>query len=134
MKAKLVAIPTILNEAGNLSVLELNSGLEFEPKRAYFLHGVPGQATRGGHAHRELRQFIVAVNGSLVVKLDDGFREVAFTLNNPQEGLAIEPGLWRELTDFSAGAVCLVLASAPYDEEDYIRNYKDFLEWSAAQI
>ena len=115
---------------GNLSVVENGGGaLPFEVKRAYYLYDVPGGESRGSHAHRELRQLIIAASGSFRVTLDDGTQKRSFYLNRPYQGLYVPTGLWRDLDDFSSGAVCLVLASEPYDEADYIRKYEDFLRF-----
>lgn len=112
---------------GNISVVENNKDIPFEVKRVYYLYDVPGGESRGAHAHKELCQLIIAASGSFTVTLDDGNVKRTFLLNRPYQGLYIKPGIWRDLDDFSSGSVCLVLASHPYDEKDYIRNYEDFL-------
>ena len=112
---------------GNLSVIEKDV-LPYEIKRVYYLYGVPSDGTRGGHAHKELQQFLIALSGSFDVVLDDGETRRTITLNRPNKGLLIPCGMWRELENFSAGAVCLSLVSAEYDEEDYIRDYDDFIQ------
>lgn len=114
---------------GNITVIENNVDVPFSVKRVYYLYDVPGGETRGGHAHKELRQLIVAASGSFSVVLDDGNEKKTVTLNRPYQGLLVVPGIWRELEDFSSGSVCLVLASEKYDEEDYIRGYKDFINY-----
>ena len=114
---------------GNISVVENNKDIPFEVKRVYYLYDVPGGESRGAHAHKELSQLIIAASGSFTVTLDDGNVKRTFLLNRPYQGLYIKPGIWRDLDDFSSGSVCLVLASHPYDEKDYIRNYEDFLEY-----
>lgn len=114
---------------GNISVVENSKDVPFDVKRTYYLYDVPGGESRGGHAHRELRQLIVAASGSFTVTLDDGNVKRTFTLNRPYQGLYIVPGIWRTLDDFSSGAVCLVLASERYDEADYIRDYNEFLKY-----
>jgi len=116
------------HEKGNISVIENNTTVPFEVKRIYYLYDVPGGESRGGHAHKELRQLVIAASGSFDVTLDDGKVKRTFSLNHPYQGLLIVPGIWRELNNFSSGSVCLVLASMEYDENDYIRDYKEFIE------
>lgn len=99
----------------------------FEIARVYYLYDVPGGATRAAHAHRRLEQLMVAILGSFDVTLDDGREKRKLTLNRPYHGLYIAPGIWRDLDNFSSGAICMVLASLPYDEADYLRNYDAFL-------
>ena len=115
------------SEAGNITVLENGKNTPFNVKRIYYLYDVPGGESRGGHAHYELEQFIVAASGSFDVILDDGENTKKVTLNRPNLALHIVPGLWRELNNFSSGSICMVLASHKYDEDDYIRDYNDFL-------
>lgn len=112
---------------GNLTIVENGITIPFDVKRIYYLYDVPGGESRGGHAHKELSQLIVAASGSFNVTLDDGNIRRTFTLNRPYQGLLVVPGIWRELDDFSSGSVCLVLASHGYEEDDYIRDYDDFL-------
>lgn len=119
---------------GNITVVENQNTVPFDVKRTYYLYDVPGGESRGGHAHRELSQLIVAASGSFSVTLDDGNVKRTFTLNRPYQGLYVVPGIWRTLDDFSSGAVCLVLASHGYDEADYIRDYKDFLDFKKVNI
>ena len=114
---------------GNLSVVQNGSTVPFDVKRVYYLYDVPGGESRGSHAHKELSQLIIAASGSFRVTLDDGNVKRSFTLNRPYQGLYVKPGIWRDLDDFSSGAVCLVLASEVYDKEDYIRNYQEFLKF-----
>ncbi|MGB0789822.1 MAG: sugar 3,4-ketoisomerase [Marinirhabdus sp.] len=111
---------------GNLSVIAGNV-LPFTIKRVYYLYDVPSGATRGGHAHKQLQQFLIALSGSFDVVLDDGKNRSTVTLNKPNHGLLIPSGIWRELENFSSGAVCLSLVSAAYDEADYIREYSAFI-------
>jgi len=118
------------HEKGNLTVVENGRTVPFDVKRVYYLYDVPGGEKRGGHAHRELSQLIVSAGGSFTVTLDDGTVKRSFLLNRPYQGLYIVPGIWRELEDFSSGSVCLVLASHPYDEADYIRDYDDYLRYT----
>ena len=114
---------------GDISVVENGKEVPFDVKRIYYLYDVPGGADRGGHAHKELYQLIVAASGAFTVELDDGTHKKAFTLNRPYQGLLIKPGIWRTLTDFSSGSTCMVLASEVYDAKDYIRDYNDFKEY-----
>lgn len=118
---------------GNLTVVENGVTLPFDVKRVYYLYDVPGGESRGAHAHKELEQLIIAASGSFTVTLDDGKNKRSFFLNRPYQGLYVKPGLWRDLGDFSSGAVCMVLASEVYLKEDYIRDYKDFLVFRDAE-
>lgn len=117
------------HESGNITVVENGKTVPFDVRRAYYLYDVPGGEVRGGHGHKALYQLIVAASGSFNVILDDGCVKRTFTLNRPYQGLFIVPGIWRELDNFSSGSVCLVLASLPYDEADYIREYDEFLKF-----
>ncbi len=117
------------DERGNLTVVENSKTVPFDVKRVYYLYDVPGGGSRGAHAHKNLQQLIVAASGSFDVTIDDGNVRRTFTLNRPYQGLLIVPGIWRDLNNFSSGSVCMVLASEKYDEEDYIRNYNEFLEF-----
>lgn len=130
----LLDLNRINNRAGNITVIENNVHIPFEVKRVYYLYDIPGGAERGGHAHRELQQLIVAASGCFDVSLDDGRNKKTIQLNRPYFGLLITPGIWRELTNFSSGVICLVLASDFYNENDYIRNYDDFLNYKGIQI
>jgi dTDP-4-dehydrorhamnose 3,5-epimerase-like enzyme len=123
----LLIIPKIEDPRGNLSVIE-NNVIPFEIKRVYYLYDLPSGAERGGHSHKEQQEFLVALSGSFDVILNDGKQEKKVTLNKPFEGLLITNGIWRELRNFSSGAVCLVIASDVFSEEDYIRELGDFLE------
>ena len=122
---KILDIPKIADPRGNLSVVE-NDVIPFEMKRIYYLYDVPSDSFRGGHAHKQLYQFLIAISGSFDVKLNDGSNETTITLNKPNKGLLIVPGTWRELNNFSSGAVCLVVASEVFLEEDYIREFDLF--------
>lgn len=114
---------------GNLSVVENGITLPFDVKRVYYLYDIPGGEGRGAHAHKNLEQLIVAASGSFTVMLDDGTSKRSFFLNRPYQGLYVKPGLWRDLMDFSSGAVVMVLASDVYQNEDYIRDYKEFIDF-----
>jgi dTDP-4-dehydrorhamnose 3,5-epimerase-like enzyme len=124
---KIISVPKIEDPRGNLSVIE-NDVIPFEIKRVYYLYDVPSGAERGGHSHKEQQEFLVALSGSFDVILNDGQHEKVVSLNKPFEGLLITNGIWRELKNFSSGAVCLVIASAVFEEEDYIRVFQDFLK------
>lgn len=112
---------------GNLTVFENGITCPFDVRRVYYLYDVPGGADRGSHAHKNLSQLIVAASGSFSVVLDDGVNRRSFFLNRPYMGLYVKPGIWRTVEDFSSGAVCMVLADDLYKEDDYIRDYEDFL-------
>ncbi len=114
---------------GSITVVENDGTLPFDTKRVYYLYDVPGGSSRGAHAHRNLSQLIVAASGSFQVTLDDGRVKRTFFLNRPYQGLLVRPGIWRDLDDFSSGAVCMVLASDIYVKEDYIRDYQEFLDY-----
>jgi dTDP-4-dehydrorhamnose 3,5-epimerase-like enzyme len=122
---QLIEIPKIQDRRGNLSVIEGNT-IPFASKRVYYLYDVPSGSKRGGHAHKNQKAFLIALSGSFDVVLKDGKSSQIVTLNKPNLGLLIVEGIWRELQNFSSGAVCLVLASDEFDEEDYIREYKNF--------
>lgn len=118
-----------LNDCGNLTVVENKRNVPFTCQRAYYLYDVPGGESRGAHAHKSLQQLIIAVGGSFDITLHDGLNTRTVSLNHPYRGLLLPPGIWREITNFSSGATCLVLASDLYDEEDYLREYDDFLKF-----
>lgn len=122
----ILPLSKIHNRAGNITIVEGKNNLPFEIRRIYYLYDVPSGEERGGHAHRELQQLLVAAGGSFDVLLDDGQNKKIVTLNRPNYGLLIVPGIWRELMEFSSGSTCLVLASHKYNESDYIREYEDF--------
>lgn len=124
---RLLDLPKISSEKGNLTFVEAERQVPFAIRRIYYLYDVPGGAERGGHAHRTLQQFVVAMSGSFDFVLDDGFERRRVHLNRSYFGLYLPPMIWREIDNFSSGAVCLVLASDFYDEADYIRDYQDFL-------
>lgn len=124
-----VELPKIHNESGNITVLENNNDIPFDIKRIYYLYDVPMGSERGGHGHYELQQYIVAASGSFTFVLDDGVNKSDFFLNDPSKALHIRPGIWREIKEFSSGSICLVLASHEYNEDDYIRNYDEYLKY-----
>lgn len=124
---KILSIPKIEDPRGNLSVIE-NDVIPFEIKRVYYLYDVPSGAERGGHSHKEQYEFLVALSGSFDVIINDGNQQKIVTLNKPFEGLLITNGIWREIKNFSSGAVCLVIASDVFSEEDYVREFEDFLK------
>lgn len=126
MKINILTIPKIEDPRGNLSVIE-NDVIPFQIKRVYYLYDVPAGAERGGHSHKEQQEFLIALSGSFDVILNDGEVQKTVTLNKPFEGLLIPNGIWRELKNFSSGAVCLVVASDVFDEADYIRDFDDFI-------
>lgn len=123
----IINISKVRNEAGNIAIVENEKNIPFNVKRLYYLYDIPGGESRGGHAHYDLEQFIIAASGSFEVILDDGENKKRITLNRPDMALHIVPGLWRELDNFSSGSICLILASHKYDEKDYIRDYPEFL-------
>ena len=114
---------------GNLTSITNSQEVPFAIKRIYYLYDVPGGEERGGHAHKDLHQIMVALSGSFTVTIDDGNQKQSFTLNQPYQGLLIPPGLWRDLDNFSSGSICMVLASELYDEQDYFRDYDAFMKW-----
>ena len=124
---KIVNLPKISDPRGNLTFVEGGSHIPFDIQRVYYLYDVPGGAERGGHAHKGLRQLIIAMSGSFDVVLDDGKEKKRFHLNRSYNGLYVCPMIWRELDNFSSGSVCMVLASNKYDEKDYYRDYADFM-------
>ena len=127
MNIQHIQIPKIEDPRGNLSVIE-KEVVPFDIKRVYYLYDVPAGAERGGHAHIQQRECIIALSGSFDVILNDGKTEKTVTLNKPFEGLLINEGIWRELKNFSSGSVCLVLASDVFEEKDYIRDFQAFLD------
>ena len=131
MLGEILDLPKIYDPRGNLTVAEQMKSVPFEVKRVYWTYDVPAGERRGGHARKECVEFIIAVSGSFTVTLDDGKgNRKDFHLNHPWQGLLVPTGIWRTLEDFSSGAVCLVLASELYDEDDYIYEYEDFLKYA----
>jgi hypothetical protein len=126
-----IELNRIHQRSGNITVVENFQHIPFEVKRVYYLYDVPGGGERGGHAHKDLKQLIVAASGCFDVVLNDGKNKKVVELNRPYYGLYVVPGIWRELINFSSGAICLVLASEKYNKEDYLRDYSNFLEWKA---
>ncbi|KGO82052.1 sugar 3,4-ketoisomerase [Flavobacterium beibuense] len=124
---QIISLPRIEDRRGNLSVIE-KEVLPYEMKRVYYLYDVPGGAERGGHSHIDQQEFLIALSGSFEVVLNDGEQETTVSLNIPNKGLLIPKGIWRELKNFSSGAVCLVIASDVYLEEDYIRDFDHFIK------
>ena len=125
-KCRVLGLPKVNDARGNLTFIEQKNHVPFDIKRVYYLYDVPGGETRGGHAHHDLEQFIIAANGSFDVVIDDGQINTRFHLNRSYYGLYIPNMVWRELDNFSSESVCLVLASEHYEEEDYIRDYDEF--------
>ena len=123
---RLIQLPQISDPRGNLTFIEAERHIPFPIKRVYYLYDVPGGSERGGHAHKDLVQFLIAMSGSFDVTLDDGRQRAKFHLNRSYMGLLIRPYIWREIDNFSSGAVCMALASAYYEEADYIRDYDAF--------
>jgi hypothetical protein len=124
---KIIQLSKIHNRAGNITIIENNLDIPFEVKRIYYLYDIPSNETRGGHAHKELFQLVIGASGSFNINLNDGINDKTVFLNRPDFGLLIVPGIWRDLSDFSSGSVCLVFASEIYSENDYIRDYDEFL-------
>lgn len=127
-QCQLIELPKISDPRGNLTFVEAGRHIPFAIQRVYYLYDVPGGAERGGHAHRGLHQLIVAMSGSFDIHLDDGENKKTIHLNRSYNGLYVCPMIWREMDNFSSGAVCMVLASNFYDESDYYRDYNDFLK------
>lgn len=124
-----IQLPKIYNPSGNITAVNGGNEIPFDIRRVYYLYDVPGGESRGGHAHLELQQMIIAASGSFDVALDDGKVKRTYSLSRPYMGLYLPSGIWRELNNFSSGAICLVLASDLYSEEDYIRSYDDFINY-----
>ena len=127
-KVKFINLPKIQDQRGNLSFIEQYNHIPFDIKRTYLIYDVPGGQFRGGHAYRELDEFIIALSGSFDIVLDDGKREKMFTLNRSYFGVYIPKMIWRKIENFSTNSLCMILASKAYDEQDYLRNYDEFLK------
>ena len=125
----LVQLPKLAVERGAITPVNNNVEVPFAIKRIYYLYDVPSGSERGAHAHKTLQQIIIAASGSFTITVSDGKLQRTFTLSQPNIGLYLPPGLWRELSDFSGGSICLVLASSEYEEEDYIRNLETYRRW-----
>ncbi|MGP1595884.1 MAG: sugar 3,4-ketoisomerase [Prevotella denticola] len=126
---KIISLQKVVDPRGNLTVAQEMKDIPFHVARVYWTYDVPSGTSRGGHAHKHCREFVIAVSGSFTVTLDNGHEKKSFLLNHPYQGLLIETDIWRTLDDFSSGAVCLVLAEKNFDEADYIRNYDDFIDY-----
>lgn len=126
-ECRIIQLPKITDTRGNLTFIEAGNHIPFDIQRVYYLYDVPGGAERGGHAHKELSQLVVAMSGSFDVVLDDGHEKRRFHLNRSYYGLYVCPMIWRELDNFSSGSVCMVLASNRYDEADYYRDYDTYV-------
>lgn len=127
-QCRIIGLPRIEDPRGNLTFIEQGNHIPFEIKRVYYTYDVPGGSERGSHAHKNLHQLIVAMSGSFDVVLDDGINKHRFHLNRSYCGLYVPPMMWRLIDNFSSGSVCMVLASELYDENDYYRNYEEFLK------
>jgi hypothetical protein len=125
----IIELNKVHNRAGNLTIVQNHDAIPFSTERIYYLYDVPSDAERGGHGHIALYQLIIAASGSFTITLNDGNTTKSFMLNNPNKGLVIVPGIWRELSEFSSGSVCLVLASMKYEASDYIRDYNAFINY-----
>ena len=123
----IIDLPQVHTISGNITAIENNKNIPFAVKRIYYLYDIPGGEDRGAHAHKTLQQFVIAASGSFDIKLDDGMNRRTINLNHPNRALHLIPGIWRELSNFSSGAICLVLASHVYDKKDYIRDYSQYL-------
>lgn len=125
----IIEVPKINDRAGNISIVQGLKNLPFEPRRVFYIYDIPAGEARGAHAHKKSHQFIIAASGSFEIALDDGHNKRIVVLNRPFYGLHIPPGIWANEMNFSAAAICLVLTSELFSEEDYIRNYSDFLNY-----
>ena len=126
----IIQLPKIENRAGNISPIQGSLDIPFEIKRVFYLYDIPGGEDRGAHAHKECQQFLIAGSGSFNVLVDDGNDKKTFNLNRPYYGLHIPPGVWASEIGFSSGSICIALTSHKYDENDYIREYEDYLKYN----
>jgi dTDP-4-dehydrorhamnose 3,5-epimerase-like enzyme len=131
---KIINIKSIGDRKGHISVIENRDLIPFNIKRVFYLYDIPGGESRGAHAHKECHQLLVAASGGYQVEVDDGNKKDVITLTRPDQALHIPPGIWASEINFTSGAICLVLASHAYDEEDYFRNYKEFLKYKNSQV
>ncbi|MCC3584929.1 MULTISPECIES: FdtA/QdtA family cupin domain-containing protein [unclassified Microcoleus] len=127
-QCRIIELPKISDPRGNLTFVEANRHIPFDIKRVYYLYDVPGGSERAGHGHKQLQQLFIAMSGSFDILLDDGHEKKKYHMNRSYNGLYVCPMIWRDLDNFSSGAVCMVLASDYYDESDYYREYQDFIE------
>ena len=127
----IIELPKVSSREGNISIVQNKENLPFDVKRVFYLYDIPSGEDRGAHAHKECHQFLIAASGSFEVALDDGLNKRIVTLNRPFYGLHVPPGIWAHELNFSSGAICLVLASEKYNEEDYIRNYSQYKQWKS---
>ena len=129
METKIIQLPKIVDYRGNLSFVEENNHIPFKIERTYWIYDVPGGQVRGGHAFKKQQEFIIALSGSFDVVVDDGNKKKVFSLNRSYYGLYIPNGYWRQMTNFSTNSLAVVLASTPFDEHDYVRDYKEFINY-----
>lgn len=127
-------LPKIHNRAGNITPVENGISIPFDVQRIYYIYDVPGGESRGAHGHKTLESVIIAVSGSFDVSVDDGINKKTVQLNRPYVGLNVKPGIWRDISNFSSGAICLVLASQKYNEGDYIREYASFINFKKMKL
>jgi hypothetical protein len=130
----ILPLSKIHNRAGNITIVEGQRNIPFDVKRIYYLYDIPSGEDRGGHAHLELSQLIIAASGSFDILLNDGINKKIVTLNRPDYGLMVVPGIWREIMEFSSGGICLVLASHKYDESDYIRDFDNYANYVSTKF
>ena len=130
-KCEIISLPKFLDSRGNLSFIEQFTHIPFGIKRTYWIYDVPGGEARGGHAYKDNQEFVIALSGSFDVVINDGEKKQVFSLNRSYYGLYVPNGVWREMRNFSTNSLALVLSSTSYSDEDYIRNYDDFLKWKA---